>query len=191
MTCAENVLTLTPECFHHHVFLLPLHSSLISAFSLYSVTSAFYSSPFHRPFSLLSLLTPFLCLLGVLFCSVFSNFPYLLCYLCFFSNFSVFPCVLCLSAFSLYSVFSPIFLFPQTLPCVLKRFSLTTSRKTATTCVENVLTLTPECFHRHVFLLPLHSSLISAFSLLLCYVRYLCYVAFYSPHFIVPFLYLL
>ena len=97
-TCAENVLTLTPECFHRHVFLLPLHSSLISAFSLYSV------------FYLISL-------------------------------------------------------FSLTLPCVLKRFPLTTSRKTTTTYVENVLTLTPECFHRHVFLLPLHSSLISAFSL--------------------------
>ena len=34
-----------------------------------------------------------------------------------------------ISAFSLYSVFSPISLFPQTLSCALKRFSLTTSRK--------------------------------------------------------------
>lgn len=75
-TCAENVLTLTPECFHRHVFLLPLHSSLISVFSLYSV------------FSLISL-------------------------------------------------------FSLTLPCVLKRFPLTTSRKTTTMCAENVLPLTP------------------------------------------------
>ena len=99
-------------------------------------------APFHRPFSLLSLLTPFLCLLGVLFCSVFSDFPHLLCYLCFF-EFPCFPCVLCLSAFSLYSVFSQISLFSLTLPCVLKRFPLPTSRKTTTTCTENVLTLTP------------------------------------------------
>ena len=98
-------------------------------------------APFHCPFSLLSLLTLFFCLLGVLFCSVFSDFPHLLCYLCFF-EFPCFPCVLCLSAFSLYSVFSPIFLFPQTLSCALKRFSLTTSRKTTMTCAENVLTLT-------------------------------------------------
>lgn len=81
-----------------------------------------------------------------MFC--FSDFPHLLCYLCFF-EFPCFPCVLCLSAFSLYSVFSvfsvfsPIFIFPQTLPCVIKRFPLTTGRKTTTTCVENVLMLTP------------------------------------------------
>ena len=75
-TCVKNVLVRTPECFHRHVFLLPLHSSLISAFSLYSV-------------------------------------------------------------------FSPISLFSLTLPCEIKRFPRTTSRKTATTCVENVLTLTP------------------------------------------------
>ena len=101
MTCAENVLTLTPECFHRRVFLLPLHSSLISVFSLYSV------------FSLISL-------------------------------------------------------FSLTLPCVLKRFPLTTSRKTTTMCAENVLTLTPECFHRHVFccLCIRPSSLLSLFTLL-------------------------
>ena len=58
--------------------------------------------PFHCPFSLLSLLTPFLCLLGVLFCSVFSDFPHLLCYLCFFSNFPVFPA----SSVSLLSLFT-------------------------------------------------------------------------------------
>ena len=54
-------------------------------------------APFHRPFSLLSLLTPFLCLLGVLFCSVFSDFPHLLCYLCSFriSLFSLRPLSLC------------------------------------------------------------------------------------------------
>ena len=144
-------------------------------------------APFHRPFSLLSLLTPFLCLLGVLFCSVFLiSLIYSVTSVLF--EFPCFPCDLCLSAFSLYSVFSvfsPIFIFPQTLPCALKRFPLTTSRKTTTTCAENVLTLTPECFHRHVFLLPLHSSLISAFSL------YSVTSAFYSPHFIVPFLCLL
>ena len=105
-------------------------------------------APFHCPFSLLSLLTPFLCLLGVLFCSVFL-ISLIYSVTSVFFEFPCFPCVLCLSAFSLYSVFSvfsvfsPIFIFPQTLPCVLKRFSFTTSRKTATTCVENVLTLTP------------------------------------------------
>ena len=144
-------------------------------------------APFHCPFSLLSLLTLFLCLLGVLFCSVFSDSPHLFCFLCFFriSLFSLRPLSLCFLSFSLYSVFSPILLFSLTLPCVIKRFPLTTGRKTITTCAENVLTLTPECFHRHVFLLPLHSSLISAFSL------YSVTSAFYSPHFIVPFLCLL
>ena len=54
-------------------------------------------APFHCPFSLLSLLPPFLCLLGVLFCSVFSDFPHLLCCLCFFriSLFSLRPLSLC------------------------------------------------------------------------------------------------
>ena len=98
-------------------------------------------APFHRPFSLLSLLTPFLCLLGVLFCSVFL-ISLIYSVTSVFFEFPCFSCVLCLSAFSLYSLFSQIFLFPQTLPCVLKRFPLTTSRKTTTTCAENVLTLT-------------------------------------------------
>ena len=101
-------------------------------------------APFHCPFSLLSLLTLFLCLLGVLFCSVFSDSPHLFCFLCFFriSLFSLRPLSLCFLSFSLYSVFSPILLFSLTLPCVIKRFPLTTGRKTITTCVENVLTLT-------------------------------------------------
>ena len=153
-------------------------------------------APFHRPFSLLSLLTPFLCLLGVLFCSVFL-ISLIYSVTSVFFEFPCFSCVLCLSAFSLYSVFSvvsvfsvfsPIFLFPQTLPCVLKRFLFTISRKTTTTCAENVLTLTPECFHRHVFLLPLHSSLISAFSLYSVTSVISVTSAFYSSHFIVPFL---
>ena len=123
--------------------------------------------------------------------SLFARSPLLFCFFLIsliysvtsvFFEFPCFSCVLCLSAFSLYSVFSPISLFSLTLPCVIKRFSLTTSRKTTTTCAENVLTLTPECFHHHVFLLPLHSSLISAFSL------HSVTSAFYSPHFIVPFL---
>ena len=115
-------------------------------------------APFHCPFSLLSLLTPFLCLLGVLFCSVFLiSLIYSVTSVLF--EFPCFPCVLCLSAFSLYSVFSvfsvfsPIFIFPQTLPCVIKRFPLTTGRKTTTTCVENVLTLTPD--HTEHDVLPL------------------------------------
>ena len=69
-------------------------------------------APFHCPFSLLSLLTPFLCLLGVLFCSVFlisliysvtsvffrislfSLRPLSLSFLsllCFLSDFTIFP----------------------------------------------------------------------------------------------------
>ena len=112
-------------------------------------------APFHCPFSLLSLLTPFLCLLGVLFCSVFLiSLIYSVTSVLF--EFPCFPCVLCLSAFSLCSVFSPIFLFPLTLPCVLKRFPLTTSRKTTTTCVENVLMLTPG--HAENDVLPLTST---------------------------------
>ena len=102
-------------------------------------------APFHCPFSLLSLLTLFLCLLGVLFCSVFSDSPHLLCYLCFF-RISLRPLSLCF--LSLLCFFSPIFLFPLTLPCVLKRFLLITSRKTTTTYAENVLTLTP-CHTEH------------------------------------------
>lgn len=142
---------LTPECFHRHVFccLCIRPSSLLSLFTLLRPLSLLRPHS-NRPIS------------SSLF-SICSNFSLYLTLLPLF--FFEFPCVLCLSAFSLYSVFSPILLFPQILPCVLKRFSLTTSRKTATTCAENVLTLTPECFHRHVFLLPLHSSLISVFSL--------------------------
>ena len=64
-------------------------------------------APFHRPFSLLSLLTPFLCLLGVLFCSVFL-ISLIYSVTSVFFEFPCFPCVLCLSAFSLCSVFSPI-----------------------------------------------------------------------------------
>ena len=124
--------------------------------------------------------------------SICSNFSlYLTLLPLFFFEFPCFPCVLCLSAFSLYSVFSPISLFPLTLPCVLKRFPLTISRKTTTTCAENVLTLTPECFHRHVFLLPLHSSLISAFSLYSVASVISVTSAFFSPPFHCPYLYLL
>ena len=60
-----------------------------------------------------------------------------------FSLFARSPLLLCLTAFSLYSVFSQIFLFHLTLPCVLKRFPLTIRRKITTTCAENVLTRTP------------------------------------------------
>ena len=142
MTCAENVLTLTPECFHRHVFLLPLHSSLISAFSLYSVTSVIsVTSHSTRPISL------------SLF-SICSNFSlYLTLLPLFFSNFPVFPA----SSVSLLSLFTLFFLrfpyFPLTLSCALKRFPLTTSRKTITTCAENVLTLTPDHAGHDVLLL--------------------------------------
>ena len=154
MTCAENVLTLTPECFHHHVFccLCIRPSSLLSLFTLLRphstrpISLSLFSVISIDPFSLFAR-SP------LLFC--FSDFPHLLCYLCFF-EFPCFPCVLCLSAFSLYSVFSPIFLFPLTLPCVLKRFPLTISRKTTTTCVENVLMLTPG--HAENDVLPLTST---------------------------------
>ena len=78
--------------------------------------------PFHRPFSLLSLLTPFLCLLGVLFCSVFSDFPHLLCYLCSFriSLFSLRPLSLCF--LSLLCFLSDFTIFPDS-PVRNKTFS--------------------------------------------------------------------
>lgn len=153
----------------------------------------------NRPISSSHFIVPFLCYLYWPLFSVCSEssfvlffwFPSFTLFPLFFFEFPCFPCVLCLSAFSLYSVFSPISLFPLTLSWALKRYPLTTSRKTTTTCVENVLTLTPECFHRHVFLLPLHSSLISAFSLYSVTSVISVTSAFYSPHFIVPFLYLL
>ena len=148
-TCAENVLTLTPECFHRHVFccLCIRPSSLLSLFTLLRplsllhphstrpISSSLFSVISIDPFSLFAR-SP------LLFC--FSDFPHLLCYLCFFriSLFSLRPLSLCFLSFSLYSVFSPILLFSLTLPCVIKRFPLTTGRKTITTCVENVLTLT-------------------------------------------------
>ena len=69
---------------------------------------------------------------------------------------------------SVTSVFLRFPYFSLTLSCALKRFPLTTSRKTTTTYAENVLTLTPECFHRHVFccLCIRPSSLLSLFTLL-------------------------
>lgn len=79
-------------------------------------------APFHRPFSLLSILTPFLCLLGVLFCSVFSDFPHLLCYLCSFriSLFSLRPLSLCF--LSLLCFLSDFTIFPDS-PVRNKTFS--------------------------------------------------------------------
>ena len=114
-------------------------------------------------FSVASAFVPHLCFLSLLCCVRY------LCYVCillapislslfsicsnsslyltllplFFFEFPCLPCVLCLYAFSLYSVFSPISLFHLTIPCVLKRFPLTTSRKTTTTCAKNVLIRTP------------------------------------------------
>ena len=128
------------------------HSNRPISLSLFSVISI-------DPFSLFAR-SP------LLFC--FSDFPHLLCFLCFFSNFPVFPAS-SVSLLSLFTLFSLRFsYFPLTLPCVLKRFPLTTSQKTTTTCAENVLTLTPECFHHHVFccLCIRPSSLLSLFTLL-------------------------
>ena len=127
MTCAENVLILTPECFHRHVFLLPLHSSLISAFSLYSVTSVIsVTSHSTRPislslFSVISI-DPFSLFARspLLFC--FSDFPHLLCYLCFFriSLFSLCPLSLCF--LSLLCFLSDFTIFPDS-PVRNKTFS--------------------------------------------------------------------
>lgn len=99
-------------------------------------------APFHCPFSLLSLLTLFLCLLGVLFCSVFSDFPHLLCYLCFFriSLFSLRPLSLCF--LSLLCFLSDFPISPDSLVRT-KTFSTHGKSKTTTMCAENVLTLTP------------------------------------------------
>lgn len=115
-------------------------------------------APFHCPFSLLSLLTPFLCLLGVLFCSVFL-ISLIYSVTSVFSNFPVFPAssVSLLSLFTLFSL-----LFPQTLPCVLKRFSLTISRKMNTMCAKNVLTRTPGHTNPDVLTLTPSSGIPSA-----------------------------
>ena len=96
MTCAENVLTLTPECFHHHVFccLCIRPSSLLSLFTLLRphstrpISLSLFSVISIDPFSLFAR-SP------LLFC--FSDFPHLLCYLCFFriSLFSLRPLSLC------------------------------------------------------------------------------------------------
>ena len=99
-------------------------------------------APFHCPFSLLSLLTPFLCLLGVLFCSVSSDSPHLLCYLCSFriSLFSLRPLSLCF--LSLLCFFSDFPISPDPLVRT-KTFFAHDKPKTTMTCAENVLTLTP------------------------------------------------
>ena len=101
-TCAENVLTLTPECLQRTFFccLCIRPSSLLSLFTLLRplsllrphstrpISSSLFSVISIDPFSLFarSLL---------LFC--FSDFPHLLCYLCFFriSLFSMRPLSLC------------------------------------------------------------------------------------------------
>ena len=128
-TCAENVLTLTPECFHHHVFccLCIRPSSLLFLFTLL------------RP---LSLLRPH------------STRPISLSLFSICSNFSLY--------LTLLPLFFRISLFSLTLPCVLKRFPLTTSRKTTTTCVENVLTLTPGHTSHDVLMLTPSSGIPSA-----------------------------
>ena len=142
--------------------------------------------PFHRPFSLLSLLTPFLCLLGVLFCSVFSDFPHLLCYLCFFriSLFSLRPLSLCfLSLLSFFSDF-PISSDP---PVQTKTFSTPNKPK-------NSHDVRGKRFNAHARMLPSpRFSVASAFVphlcflSLLCYVRYLCYVRILLAPFHCPF----
>lgn len=87
-------------------------------------------------FSVASALVPHLCFLSLL-CYV-----RYLCYVCILLAPFHCPFSIC-SNFSLYSVFSQISLFPLILPCVLKRFPLTISRKMNTTCAKNVLTRTP------------------------------------------------
>jgi len=133
--------------FNAHVRMLPS--------SRFSVASAFVP---HLCFLSLLCYVRYLCYVRILLApfhcpfSICSNFS-LYSVTSVFFEFPCFPCVLCLSAFSLYSVFSPISLFPQALPCVLKRFPLTTSRKTTATCAENILTLTPD--HAEHDVLPL------------------------------------
>ena len=136
--------------------------------------------------SLLSLLTPFLCLLGVLFCSVFSDFPHLLCYLCFFriSLFSLRPLSLCF--LSLLSFFSDFPISPDP-PVRTKTFSTHDKPK-------NNRDVRGKRFNAHARMLPSpRFSVASAFVphlcflSLLCYVRYLCYVRILLAPFHCPF----
>ena len=127
-------------------------------------------APFHCPFSLLSLLTPFLCLLGVLFCSVFSDFPHLLCYLCFFriSLFSLRPLSLCF--LSLLSFLSDFPISPDP-PVRTKTFS-------AHNKPQNNHDVRSKRFNAHARMLPSpRFSVASAFVPHLCFLSLLCFLS--------------
>ena len=128
--------------------------------------------PFHRPFSLLSLLTLFLCLLGVLFCSVFSDFPHLLCYLCSFriSLFSLRPLSLCFLSLLCFLCFLSDFHISPDPPVRTKTFF--THNK-----LQNNHDVRRKRFNAHARMLPSpRFSVASAFVPHLCFLSLLCYV---------------
>ena len=140
-------------------------------------------APFHCPFSLLSLLTPFLCLLGVLFCSVSSDSPHLLCYLCSFriSLFSLRPLSLCFLSLLCFLCFLSDFHISPDPPVRTKTFSTHNKPK-------NNHDVRGKRFNAHARMLPSpRFSVASAFVPHLCFLSLLCYVRILLAPFHCPF----